>query len=155
MEPSQAMHMHCDIMIKYNMAMQLSDKYEEKPLRLKDVSDLSDELYDWANNNTDLDRAIAAYEAAVRLMPDGHQCQTELLSQLGISLLQCFQHLGNITDIDNAIFVLEGTLILTPDGHTDKPAYLSNLGNVFFFAILSVLVTWQTVTRLFPLMNKL
>jgi tetratricopeptide (TPR) repeat protein len=73
---------------------------------------------------------IAAYEAAVRLVPDGHQYQAELLGQLGL-LLRRVEYFGDVADIDNAIFALEGSLILTPDGHADKPNYLNNLGNLF------------------------
>jgi hypothetical protein len=152
MESSQAMRMLCDN--KWAMAMQLSDEDEEKPLCLKDVGDLSDELYDQANNNADLDRAIAAYEAAVRLTPDGHQCRAELLSQLGISLWKRFEYFGDVADIDNAIFVLEGSLLLTPDGHTDRPGRL-NPSTIRLRVVSSVLVTWLTLTGPFPLTNEL
>ena len=127
--PSQATRMLFDI--KCNMTMQLSDEDEKKPLRLKHIGDLFYGLYCQSYNNADLDRAIAAYEAAVRLTPDGHRCQAGLHSQLGISLRQRFEYYGNVADIDNAIFVLERGLILTPDGHADKPACLNNLGNSF------------------------
>ena len=98
--------------IKLDMALQLSDESEEKPLRLKRAGDLFYELHDMSYKNADLDRAIAAYEAAVSLTPDGHQDQTELLSQLGLSLFKRFEYFGSVADIDNAIFTLEGSLML-------------------------------------------
>jgi hypothetical protein len=54
-----------------------------------------------------LDRAIAAYKTAVRLMPDGHWYEAKLLGQLRISLHNCFEYFGDMADIDNVIFVLE------------------------------------------------
>ena len=101
MDRSQAMRMLFDV--KYDMAMHLSDENEEKPLRLKGVGGLLYELYDESNNNANLDRAIAAYEAAVRLTPDGHQHQAELLGQLGLSLFDRFEHSGDLADSDRAI----------------------------------------------------
>ena len=103
--------------IKFDMALQLSDDDEEKPLRLKRVGDLFYGLHNKYHKNADLDKAIAAYEAAARLTPDGHQYQAELHSQLGLSLLERFEYFGNVADIDSAIFALEGSLILTPEGH--------------------------------------
>ena len=116
---------------KCNLAMQLSNEDEEKPLRLKHVGDLFYLLHRQSYKNSDLDGAIAAYAAAVRLTPDGHQCQAELHSQLGLSFLKRFKYFGDVTDIDSAIFMLEGSVILTPDGHADEPGFLNNLGNAF------------------------
>ena len=84
LEPQQVMCIYWDI--KFNMAIQLSDEDDEKPLCLTNVGNLFYGLYAQSHNNTNLNTAIAAYEAAVRLMPDGHQCQAEFLSLLGISL---------------------------------------------------------------------
>ena len=101
MDRSQAMRMLFGA--KYDMAMQLSDEDEEKPLRLKGVGDLLYKLYDESNNNANLDNAIAAYEAAVRFTPDGHRHQAELLGQLGLSLFDRFEHSGDLADSDRAI----------------------------------------------------
>ena len=126
MEPRQAMRMHFDM--KFNMATQLSDEDEQKPLRLKHVGKLFYDLYCESDIKADLDRAIAAYETAVRVTPDGHQRQAELLSHLGVLLSDRFQYFGDVANIDDAIFALEGSLILIPDGHADKLNHLNNLG---------------------------
>lgn len=72
--------------IEYDKALQLSDEDEEKPVRLKDVGDLFCEEYEDSFSTAFLERAIAAYEAALKLMPDGHSCQADLHTKLGQSL---------------------------------------------------------------------
>jgi tetratricopeptide (TPR) repeat protein len=100
-------------------------------MRLKRVGDLAYMLYCTSTEKADLDDAITAYEAAVKLVPYRHQCLTEIYNQLGISLLSRFAHFGNMADIDNAIFTFECSLVLIPDGNAAKPGYLNNLGNSF------------------------
>ena len=123
------MRMACDI--KFQRALHLSDDNPDKSWRLKRVGELAYALYDKTHENADLDRAIAAYEAAVRLTPDGHQCQAELRNALGVSLRHRFEYFGNIADIENAIFAIEASLLVTPDNHADKPGRLTNLGACF------------------------
>ncbi|KIM88292.1 hypothetical protein PILCRDRAFT_771082 [Piloderma croceum F 1598] len=88
-------------------------------------------LYQQSQKNDDLDKAIAAYDTATKLTPDGHEFQAALHGQLGLALAHRFEYFGNIADIENAIFALECSLMLTPDGHPDKPGRLTNLGNSF------------------------
>jgi hypothetical protein len=117
--------------VKFERALDLSDDNEGKPLRLISAGDLASDLFCESSENADLDKAIVAYEEAIKLVQDGHQCQAELYSQLGVSLLRRIANFGNVADIENAIIALECSLILTPDGHADKPARLSNLGISF------------------------
>ncbi|KIM85774.1 hypothetical protein PILCRDRAFT_776987 [Piloderma croceum F 1598] len=117
--------------VKYTRALHLSDEDNEKPLRLMCAGDLFFELYEQSQKNADLDKAIAAYDTATKLTPDGYECQAELHGQLGLALVHRFEYFSNIADIDNAIFTLECSLMLTPYGHADKPGRLTNLGNSF------------------------
>jgi len=117
--------------IKYQQALSLSDDDAEKPLRLMRAGDLFLEVHQQSRAKADLDKAIAVFEAAIRITPDGHQCQAELHGDLGVALLHRIQYFGGITDIDNAIFALEYSVMLTPDGHAHKPMHLNNLGGSF------------------------
>ena len=115
--------------VKYTGALQLSDEDSEKSLRLMHAGDIFFWLYQELQKNTALDKAIAAYDTATKLMPDGHKHQAEL--HLGTMLLICINYSSNIGDIKNAIFALECSLTFTPDGHADKPGCLNNLGMSF------------------------
>jgi hypothetical protein len=116
--------------VKFNMTPRLPDENPEKLSRLNSVASLLNELCRQSSADEGLDRVIAAYEAVVKLTPDGHQYQAELFSQLGFSLLRRYLHSGNLVDIENAIFALEDCLLLTPDGHA-KVGGLNNLGICF------------------------
>ena len=114
--------------VKYEQALCLSDENPEKPLCLMHAGQLYDELYNQLDRNADLDKAIAVYNAAVKITPDGHQCQAELHGQLGNILLMRIAISGEMADINDAIFAFECSLMLTPDGDAIKPIYLTSLG---------------------------
>jgi hypothetical protein len=126
---NDTVRMFCDF--KFERALHLSNENPEKPVCLNRVGHMAHELYGMSHEKADLERAIAVYKAAVTITPDGHQCQAELHRQLGISLLDRFNHSGDIDDIENTIFSLQASVLLTPDGHEDKPALFSTLSGSF------------------------
>src|SRR5258708_22058476 len=93
--------------VKLERALALPDANGDKPLRLKRIGDQAYHYYCKLSKTADLDMAIAAYDPAVKLVLDGHQCQAELLSRFGCSLSRRFAYSGNFPDIDNAIVALE------------------------------------------------
>jgi len=117
-----------DANAEYECALRLSDQNTEKPFRLMRSGNLFRDLHQQWGNSADLDKAIAIYKAAVRPTPDGHECQAELLGQLGLVLYRRFKQWGNIVDINDAIFALEHSITLTPDDKFDR---LNNLGISF------------------------
>src|SRR5258708_375939 len=117
--------------VKYEHALQLSNENVKKPVCLMHAGHLFFKLYNEFHKIAGLDNAIAAYETAVRLTPDGHQCQAELHGTLGQALVHRLDHSGNITDIENAIFTLECALILTPNGDVDRISLFNDLGTSF------------------------
>jgi len=129
MTPDNVKRISADVI--YEHALRLSDENTEKPSRLMRAGDIFLEAHEESRKNVDLDKAIAVYEVAIRLTPDGHQCQASLHGQLGMALTLRIGYSGNTMDIDNAIFAFECSLLLTPDGHSAKPNYLNNLGNCF------------------------
>jgi tetratricopeptide (TPR) repeat protein len=129
MEPDPAKLKRLDI--KYNKALKLADEDVKKPVRLTDVGDLFMEEYQESFSNDLLERAIAIYEAAIKLTPDDNEDKAELLIRLGLTLGHRFEYFGDITDIDKAISTFERSLILSPNGDADKPDRLHNLGSSF------------------------
>ena len=113
--------------IKYAWAVRLSDADSEKPLRLMRVGDIFRELYERSHKNAHLDKAIEAYQTASRLKLDGYQCENELYSKLGTSLLHRIEYSQNIVDIENAIFAFKCDL----KRHADSFSSLENLGSSF------------------------
>ena len=85
----------------------------------------------------DIERAISSLEDAVRPTPDRHVDKPNRLSNLGSSLLMCFEHHGEMGDIEKTISSLEDAVQLTPDGHAEKPSLLNNLA----FEVLRA--SWQ------------
>jgi hypothetical protein len=98
--------------VKYEHALHLSDENTEKPLRLMRVGYLLRALHQQSERNVDLDKAIAAYGAAIRFMPDGHECRADLHSQLGLALLYRIEYSRDITDIEDAIYNFECSLVV-------------------------------------------
>ncbi|KAG8749939.1 hypothetical protein FRC14_000941 [Serendipita sp. 396] len=76
-----------------------------------------------------MDNAIARFQTAVNLTPDGHLHKPTLLNNLANSLRTRFKRLGVLDDIDNAIIQNQAAVNLTPDGHPDKPIQLTSLGS--------------------------
>ena len=65
--------------VKYEHALRLPDENSQKPLRLMRAGTLFFKYaYAESHDNADLEKAIAVYETAVRITPDGHECQAEL-----------------------------------------------------------------------------
>ncbi|KIM91242.1 hypothetical protein PILCRDRAFT_1420 [Piloderma croceum F 1598] len=128
MEPDPAKPKRLDI--KYNKALQLADENVKKPMRPTDVGDLFMECQESFSHDL-LERAIAAYEAAVKPTPDDNEDKAELLIRLGLTLGHRFEYFGDIADIGKAICTFERSLVLTPNGDADKPDRLHNLGSSF------------------------
>jgi tetratricopeptide (TPR) repeat protein len=119
--------------VKYEGALHLSDDNSEKPLRLIRAADLFLGLYQQSHQTSDLDKAVVAYETAIRLTPDGHQCQAKLHGDLGIALFHRIEYASDIVDIENAIFAFQCSIMLTPDTDADKPSRLNNLRNCYMY----------------------
>jgi hypothetical protein len=51
------------------------------------------------------------------------------LNDLGMSLSDCFKHLGDMGDMNKSVLVFEHAVQLTPDGHPNKPSWMNNLGS--------------------------
>jgi hypothetical protein len=72
---------------------------------------------------------ISLKEKAIRLVPEGHLHKPTLLTNLGNSLLSCFDRLGDPAYIERLILLLDQALRLTPHDDPDRPRLMYNLGN--------------------------
>ncbi|VDC06480.1 unnamed protein product [Peniophora sp. CBMAI 1063] len=88
-------------------------------------------LYYRARGNLDnLQRAIAAEQRALQLVPEGHPDRAFHLSNLSFSLKKRFQSLGTVEDLKSAIEMQHDAVELTPDGHPSLSVRLDNLGGL-------------------------
>ncbi|KZV68463.1 TPR-like protein [Peniophora sp. CONT] len=85
--------------------------------------------YETSGSLDDLERALAARQHALRLIPEDHPDRALRLSDVAYSLQLNFERLGELDDLGLAIVMRHRAVELTPDGHPYKPTYLSNLGH--------------------------
>ncbi|VDC07772.1 unnamed protein product [Peniophora sp. CBMAI 1063] len=86
--------------------------------------------YGVRGNLDDLQRAIAAEQRALQLVPDGHPHRALRLHNLSASLRKRFESLGTIDDLASAMEMQLCAVKLTPDDDPDLPARLDNLGYI-------------------------
>ncbi|VDB87012.1 unnamed protein product [Peniophora sp. CBMAI 1063] len=84
--------------------------------------------FDAQGNLDDLQRAIAADQSALQLVPDGHPDRALRLHNLSASLRNRFESLGTTEDLASAIEMQLHAVELTPIDHPDLPNRLDNLG---------------------------
>ncbi|VDC07775.1 unnamed protein product [Peniophora sp. CBMAI 1063] len=86
-------------------------------------------LYHRARGNLDdLQRAIAAEQSALQLVPDGHPDRSLRLNNLSVSLRRRYGSLGATKDLASAIEMQLRSVELTPDDDPDLSTCLDNLG---------------------------
>ncbi|VDC06483.1 unnamed protein product [Peniophora sp. CBMAI 1063] len=88
--------------------------------------------YEARGNVHDLQRAIAAEQSALQLVPDGHPGRALRLNNLSTSFRKRFESLGTVEDLESAIEMQQHAVELTPDDHPDLSAYLDNLGGLLW-----------------------
>ncbi|VDB86992.1 unnamed protein product [Peniophora sp. CBMAI 1063] len=88
-------------------------------------------LYHWARGDpNDLQRAIAAFQSALQLVPEGHPDRALCLSNLSASLRRRFGSLGAINDLESAIEMQRRAVTLTPNDHPELSNRLAILGSL-------------------------
>ncbi|VDC07758.1 unnamed protein product [Peniophora sp. CBMAI 1063] len=90
----------------------------------------SDLYYDARGSLDDLQRAIAAEQSALQLVPDEHPDRALQLSNLSHSLQRRFESLGAINDLASVIEMQLRAVELTPNGHPNLPIRLDSLGSI-------------------------
>ncbi|KAF5343629.1 hypothetical protein D9758_015445 [Tetrapyrgos nigripes] len=122
--------------------VELLSGWEMKVNELNDSAVQLAEHFQQSGDCAEIDSAVQLMEAAIKLIPDGHNaaksCQ---LSNLGSAFSYRFERLGELGDIENAICFIRQAVDLTPDGHADKAAMLNNLGKAFSFDLSAVDLT--------------
>jgi tetratricopeptide (TPR) repeat protein len=83
-----------------------------------------------------VDKAITAFGAAVRLTPEGHADKFELLHNLGVSWRERFKLTGKFSDIEEAFSIHHDALHLTSEGDTYRPQQLNDLGAAYIARFL-------------------
>ncbi|VDC07771.1 unnamed protein product [Peniophora sp. CBMAI 1063] len=89
-----------------------------------------DLYYEARGNLDDLQRAIAAKQSALQLVPDGHPDRALHLHNLSVSLQRRVESLGSSDDLASAIEMQLRAVDLTPDDDPYLPARLDDLGHL-------------------------
>ena len=89
-------------------------------------------LYERTGDLKTLKRAIARYEQALELAPEGHPDRPGRLGNLGLALRSLYERTGDLKTLERAIAYHKQALELAPEDHPDRPGWLSNLGTALF-----------------------
>ncbi len=100
---------------------------DNTPWRLSNLAGVLRERFLIAQDPADIDEAVTAADASVRLTAPGDPEQAVRLSNQGSALLARFDHSGDLTDLDAAV-----TSLRAATGAADDGVFLSNLAAALF-----------------------
>lgn len=84
--------------------------------------------YQDGGTKSDLEKAVAAHEEALQLIPNGHSRFSEYSAHLGAALKARFDWQGCHIDLENAIMHYRNALKVTDDGDPEKASLLNARG---------------------------